>query len=252
MRPDVLRVREVVDEGPGIRTVFWKREYDVEAGEFGMFWIPGVDEVPMSFAYPDGITVRGIGEATRAINSLEPGDRLGVRGPFGTTFEPPDKGDDVVIVGGGTGMAPVALLTEEASMAGADVTTLIGAATEEELIFEGRLSEHADVRVATEDGSKGHEGYVTELLDDHRDADYVASCGPEPMMAKVLDRYDSSRVQVSLERYMKCGIGICGSCCIDDTGSPVCTDGPVYRGTEVEGGEFGVYHRDAASRIDRF
>lgn len=256
MRPIQVEVTEVEREGDGIASVRWNRELDVSAGEFGMFWVHGVDEVPMSFSYPDGITVRAVGEATEAMLELEPGDLLGVRGPFGSTFDVPV--DDVVIVGGGTGMAPVALLSEEAAAVGADVTTLIGAATEGEVVFDDRLKEVADVRVATEDGSQGYEGLVTELLDEvveeKGEPSDVAACGPEPMMAAVLDRFDdrSDDVQFSLERYMKCGFGICGSCCIDPSGSPVCSEGPVYRGSELADGEFGVYHRDAAARKDYF
>ncbi len=256
MRPIQVEVTEVEREGDGIATIRWDREFDVSAGEFGMFWVHGVDEVPMSYSYSDGITVRAVGDATEAMMDLEPGDLLGVRGPYGSTFDVPEE--EVVVVGGGTGMAPVAMLTEEAAAAGADVTTLIGAASADEVVFRDRLSEVADVRVATEDGSMGFEGLVTELLDDVVDEkgepSEAAACGPEPMMAAVLDRFSGRRedVQCSLERYMKCGFGVCGSCCIDDSGSPVCRDGPVYRGTKLDNGEFGVYHRDAAARKEYF
>jgi len=239
VRPVNLEIAERVEEGEGVATLYFDRSFDVSPGEFGMFWVRGVDEIPMSFAYENGITVRGVGEATEAMMTMREGDEMGVRGPFGTPFDIPD--DDVVIVGGGTGMAPVALLTEAAASNGAEVTTLIGAATAGELVFEDRLSSVADVRVATEDGSAGYEGLV-------------ASCGPELMMSAVLDRFDDrpEDVQLCLERYMKCGVGICGSCCVDDTGSPVCSDGPVYRGDELTNGEFGVYHRDAAARKEYF
>ena len=256
MRPINLEITERIEEGEGVATLYFDREFDVSPGEFGMFWVHGVDEIPMSFAYDNGVTVRGVGEATDAMMEMREGDEMGVRGPFGTPFDVPD--DDIVIVGGGTGMAPVALLTEAAANAGAEVTTLIGAATSGELVFEDRLAPHADVRVATEDGSAGYEGLVTGLLDEvieeKGEPANVASCGPELMMSAVLDRFDErpGDVQLCLERYMKCGVGICGSCCIDDAGSPVCSDGPVYRGDELTNGEFGVYHRDAAARKEYF
>ncbi|MDZ7687919.1 MAG: dihydroorotate dehydrogenase electron transfer subunit [Halobacteriales archaeon] len=258
MRPINLEVVERVEEGNGVVTLRFDRSFDVSPGEFGMFWVRGVDEIPMSFAYSDGITVRGVGEATNAMLDMREGDTLGVRGPFGTPFDVPGGGEDIVIVGGGTGMAPVALLTETAAETGAEVTTLIGAATADELVFEDRLSSVADVRVATEDGSAGYEGLVTGLLDEVVEEkgapSNVASCGPELMMSAVLERFDGrpSDVQMCLERYMKCGVGICGSCCVDDSGSPVCSDGPVYRGDELRNGEFGVYHRDAAGRKEYF
>jgi dihydroorotate dehydrogenase electron transfer subunit len=258
VRPINLEVTERVEEGDGVATLYFNRSFDVSPGEFGMFWVRGVDEIPMSFAYENGVTVRGVGEATNAMMEMREGDEMGVRGPFGTPFDVPGDGEDIVIIGGGTGMAPVALLTEAAASNGAEVTTLIGAATSGELVFEDRLSSVADVRVATEDGSAGYEGLVTGLLDEvieeKGEPANVASCGPELMMSAVLDRFDGrpEDAQLCLERYMKCGVGICGSCCIDDTGSPVCSDGPVYRGDELTNGEFGVYHRDAAARKEYF
>lgn len=265
MRPTIRTVDAVVEHGPGVATVRFDEVHDVAPGQFGMWWVPGVDEIPMSYADEDAILVRAVGEATEALCAMEPGDRVGVRGPFGEPFEVPASGE-LVVVGGGTGMAPVAVLAEAASAAGADVTVLIGAASADQVAYADRLAAVADVGVATEDGSRGHEGLVTELLDSARDGgdaatgvgpvapDEVASCGPEPMMAAVLDRFVDrpGDVQVCLERYMKCGIGICGSCCIDGSGSPVCSDGPVYRADAVTGGEFGLYHRDAAGRIEEF
>ncbi|MDY7083099.1 MAG: dihydroorotate dehydrogenase electron transfer subunit, partial [Halobacteria archaeon] len=197
MRPINLEITEVVEEGDGIKTLLFDRSFDVSAGEFGMFWVRGVDEIPMSLSYSNGITVRGVGETTDAMLEMEKGDEMGMRGPYGSTFDVPEDGE-MVIVGGGTGMAPVALLTEEAARNGVEVTTLIGAKTADELVFEERLSEvaNANVEVATEDGTKGHEGFVTELLDGYENADYIASCGPEPMMAKVLERYDARPADV--------------------------------------------------------
>jgi len=256
MRPINLEVTERVREGNGVVTLFFDHEFDVSPGEFGMFWVRGVDEIPMSFAYSNGVTVRGVGETTDAMVSMTEGDEMGVRGGFGEPFDVPD--DEVIILGGGTGMAPVALLTETASEKGADVTTLIGAQTAEEVVFEERLLPHADVRVATEDGTAGYEGLITGLLDEvikqKGEPANVASCGPEPMMSAVLDRFDGrpEDVQLCLERYMNCGIGVCGSCCIDNSGSPVCSEGPVYRGDELQNGEFGLYHRDATGRKEHF
>ncbi|MCX9015285.1 MAG: dihydroorotate dehydrogenase electron transfer subunit, partial [Candidatus Methanoperedens sp.] len=98
--------------------------------------------------------------------------------------------------------------------------------------------------VATDDGSAGMKGYVTGLLDDV-DAgkfDMIYCCGPEPMMKKVLDRVPPEKAQFSLHRYFKCGIGVCGACCID--GLRVCKDGPVFRGDVLKETEFGKFKRD--------
>jgi len=103
--------------------------------------------------------------------------------------------------------------------------------------------------VATDDGSRGHHGFVTDLLDDALQCDVVYTCGPEPMMKKVLDwslQHDMA-MQASLERYMKCGIGICDACAID--GHHVCRDGPVFsRGTLAAMEDFGRRKRAPSGR----
>ncbi|MCX9025555.1 MAG: dihydroorotate dehydrogenase electron transfer subunit, partial [Candidatus Methanoperedens sp.] len=98
------------------------------------------------------------------------------------------------------------------------------------------------VRVATDDGSEGIHGYVTQLLDDANKYSQIYCCGPEIMMKKVLDKVTPSKAQISLHRYIKCGIGICGACCVD--GLRVCKDGPVFSGDVLKKTEFGVYRRN--------
>jgi len=106
--------------------------------------------------------------------------------------------------------------------------------------------------VATDDGSAGHHGFVSDvaakLLDDGR-FDMVITCGPEVMMKKVVDLANAKgvRVQASLERYMKCGIGICDACAFDD--KLVCLDGPVFDGEVLAASEdFGKFRRDKSGR----
>ena len=109
-----------------------------------------------------------------------------------------------------------------------------GARTEKELLFVDQLDESTDVLIATDDGTLGQRGFVTELMNHISLATYdrIAVCGPEPMMRAVLAKIDSlgvaSRTEFSLHRYMKCGVGICGSCCIDPDGLRVCRDGPSF------------------------
>ncbi|KKG44578.1 dihydroorotate dehydrogenase [Methanosarcina mazei] len=134
------------------------------------------------------------------------------------------------------------------------VNTVLGARSEEHLLFEGRFEALGTVYVSTDDGSKGFKGFVTDVLKnlDVTSYDRIAVCGPEIMMASVFrfleEREVLEKSEFSLHRYFKCGIGVCGACCIDRSGLRVCKDGPVFSGTQLIGSELGKYSRDASGR----
>ncbi|HDN65050.1 MAG TPA: dihydroorotate dehydrogenase electron transfer subunit, partial [Methanosarcinales archaeon] len=105
-----------------------------------------------------------------------------------------------------------------------------------------------EVVVATDDGSAGFHGRVTDLLDRGMANRCIRSCGPEPMMyalLSMLGEQQRGNAQFSLHRYIKCGLGICGACCIDPSGERACVDGPVFYGSELVDSEFGRYRRGA-------
>jgi dihydroorotate dehydrogenase electron transfer subunit len=233
-------ITKVVEETPTIRTFFFDTSFEHIPGQFVMVWIRGVDEVPMALSYENAITVQKVGPATSALFELGECDSVGIRGPFGKGFDV--RKGNIMVVAGGLGAAPLSPLAEKAGAAGAKVTTLLGAKTKEELLFRQRFEAVGDVQVATDDGSEGKHGYVTQLLDDVKNYDQIYCCGPEPMMKKVLDKVTPSKAQFSLHRYIKCGIGICGTCCVD--GLRVCKDGPVFSGDVLKKTEFGVYRRN--------
>jgi dihydroorotate dehydrogenase electron transfer subunit len=233
-------ITKVVEETPTIRTFFFDTSFELIPGQFVMVWIRGVDEIPMALSYENAITVQKVGSATSALFELGECDSVGIRGPFGNGFDI-NKGR-LLLVAGGVGAAPLAPLAEKAGAAGAKITTLLGAKTKEELLFRKRFEAVGGVRVATDDGSEGKHGYVTQLLDDLKNYNQVYCCGPEPMMKKVLDKVTPSKAQFSLHRYIKCGLGICGACCVD--GLRVCKDGPVFSGDVLNKTEFGVYRRN--------
>jgi dihydroorotate dehydrogenase electron transfer subunit len=108
---------------------------------------------------------------------------------------------------------------------------IIGVKTKNELFFENRLRNcGATVLVSTDDGSKGYRGFASELAKnilDKEPIDAVITCGPEVMMKTLLGYCRNIHFQASLERYMKCAIGICGQCCIGK-GFRVCQDGPIF------------------------
>jgi dihydroorotate dehydrogenase electron transfer subunit len=252
--PAVVRIERVVKETPSIRTFRFSKEFLFHPGQFVMVWVPGVDEIPMALSSPSSISVQKVGEATEALFSCGAGDEIGLRGPFGNSF--PEEGE-ILAICGGIGAAPLLHLARTDHVH----TFLLGARSEEELPFVDLLDECTNLLLATDDGSMGYEGRVTDLLDaghlvDLKKFDAVCSCGPEAMMKTVWDRLSAAgrteRGYFSLHRYMKCGIGICGSCCIDPEGLPVCTEGPVFRGDQLEGSEFGRYTRDGCGRKEHF
>jgi dihydroorotate dehydrogenase electron transfer subunit len=203
-----------------------------------MVWVPGIDEFPMSVSYPGkdfGITYQVLGEGTKALAKKAIGDRIGIRGPFGNGFTL--KGKRILIVAGGVGMAPIAPLIDEARKKRLEVNLVLGAKSRKDLVFEKRASRSgAKVHIATDDGSKGFKGFASglakELLGKDK-PDHMYACGPEMMIVKLVAMASERRIpmQASLERYMKCGIGICDSCAID--GMHVCKDGPVFSMPEL-------------------
>ncbi len=244
MKPIDVRIVDIREETPSVRSFVFDRSFDFTPGQYVMVWIRGVDEVPMSLSDHNMITVQRVGDATSALFKLVTGDTVGIRGPYGRGF---DIHDPLLIVAGGVGAAPLAPLAEAAHEMGCDVLTLLGARTRDELLFEHRFEDAGTIRIATDDGSAGFHGRVTDLLDEAADR-YVCSCGPEAMMYALLSMLDESVLdcaQFSLHRYIKCGLGICGACCTDPSGYRACTDGPVFYGSELAGSEFGRYRRGA-------
>ncbi|MDD1667271.1 MAG: dihydroorotate dehydrogenase electron transfer subunit [Methanomicrobiales archaeon] len=245
--PRAVSIKGITKETPKIRTFRLSGSFTFTPGQFVMVWVPGVDEIPMALSGEDTISVQEVGDATKAMFRLEKGDLLGIRGPFGNGFSPRGK---VLAVAGGIGAAPLLPL----AMQGKVEVFLQGAATGKELPFRKALARETDLRVATDDGSGGHHGFVTDLLGGVKLRDFgsVCVCGPEPMMRTVLRILDEAgipdRGQFSLHRYMNCGVGICGSCAIDPDGLRVCREGPVFTGDRLAGTEFGKYTRDASGR----
>ena len=240
-----VEITGIKTESRDVKTFFFDHNFRFIPGQYVMVWIRGVDEIPMSLSYANGFTVREVGDATAAICALGIGGTLGIRGPFGNGFRVTKS--PVLLVAGGVGAAPLAPLAESLEH---NVLTILGAKTEDELLFTERFKRTGPLWTTTDDGSAGHKGPAVDLLDGIRGYNEIVSCGPETMMRKVLDYATGAGVpsQFSLQRCIKCGVGLCGSCCIDPSGLRVCIDGPVFAGTQLNGGDFGVYVRDMAGR----
>ncbi len=263
MNPEQLRilsVEKVVNEAMDIKSLFFFDETFVKSipGQYAMIWVPGVDEVPMSVSSIDkkgvfSITVRGVGEATNALCSLNIGDLVGIRGPFGNGFTL--KGECPLIVGGGTGIASLYPLVEKFLSVGVIPTVVNGSKTVDTLLFRDRLLDLLGERlkVATDDGSGGYHGYASELavkVMEGGDFDQIYACGPELMLFSIfnLSLERSIPLQVSLERYIKCAVGLCGSCMVGPY--RVCKDGPVFDSlmlSRVEA-DFGRERMDSSGR----
>ena len=239
-RMRAVEVLEAVRETPTTTTIYFVDELCASArpGQFVMIYVPGLEEIPMSLSTirPDGlasITVKAVGETTRALQGLSSGDELGVRGPFGHGFEL--EGRRPLLVGGGTGVAPLMPLVELMTSSGLSPKLIIAAKSRGDLLFLNRAIEalgEENVLVATEDGSMGFKGLATELARaelSRGSYDALYACGREPMLVALLDmalEAGLEAVQFSLERLVKCGMGLCGHCALGPY--RVCSDGPVF------------------------
>lgn len=236
-QPVMAEVVEVVEEASGLRTLWLDHAMPFEPGQFIMVWIPGVDEKPYTVSAMTGgrlaITVRQRGPFSARLIELAAGDRVGVRGPYGHGF---DRKPGGVILAGGCGIATVALLKDRLP----ETPMIFGAKSADELIFQERFP---DMEICTDDGSAGFRGFPTEWLKKRLERGGVTTvytCGPEVMMRAVFLLCESHGVecQAALERYMKCGFGVCAQCTCGD--QLVCQDGPVFSSAALRGmDEFG-------------
>lgn len=264
MKPVAAKIKKIVAENQYVKS-FYLSEIENESkiitnnakpGNFLMLWIPRIknsdldsdilDNIPMSISNCDNdilrITVRNSGNTTNELHKYSEDDLVGIMGPFGRGFTL--KGQKILLVAGGIGIAPLNFLARIAKKAKINVYLIIGAKTKKELLLIDEMKNVCnEVYITTDDGTEGIKGFTSDLVEricNSHNIDYIYSCGPEKMMKKILDI--SLRInipaQFSLERYMHCGIGICGFCSIND--SYVCKDGPIFYSDELKDiSEFG-------------
>ncbi len=253
--PQTVLIREIRDESRTVRTFVLDASVpEAEPGQFVMLWLPGVDEKPISIACstPLTLTVARVGPFSTTLHQRKVGDRLGWRGPFGRGFSL-RQDRPALLVAGGYGVAPLYFLATRAVERSVPTTVALGARRADDLIYvEQFRALGVDLILATEDGSLGHKGYVTDLISPFaiRHSPFVIyACGPEPMLVALhrLCREQTISAQLSVERYMKCGFGICGQCALD--GLLVCQDGPVFDAEQLDGlRDFGHVRRSATGR----
>lgn len=231
-RPVTLAANEKVCDDITILT--FEERIDIQAGEFIFLWLPGIGEKPFSALTDDPfrLVVIDVGEFTHALMDLPPGTRAYVRGPHGIPAGPP-KGSRVMAVAGGTGLAAVYQVARDFGNA----EVFAGARSAERLYFLDECQQIADVHVATDDGSAGFHGRVTELLRERleamsqaeRDELVFYNCGPEPMVHAAIEVQKAycrpDQIYSAIDYLTKCGVGICGACAAPD-GRRLCVDGP--------------------------
>jgi dihydroorotate dehydrogenase subfamily 1 len=217
-----------------ITILTFDRKINVQAGEFIFLWIPGIGEKPFSALTDDpfSLVVIDVGIFTHALMDLPPGTEAYVRGPHGIPVAP-DQDAKVMAVAGGTGLAAVYQIARDFGNA----EVFAGARTAERLYFLEECRRIAEVHVATDDGSAGYQGVVTELLRERlqgmsqgeRDQLVFYNCGPQPMVhaAIAVQREFCRPDQIfsAIDYLTKCGVGICGTCAAPD-GRRLCVDGP--------------------------
>ena len=172
--PHICTIERIVDETPTVRTLYFHDPVlaDVKPGQFAMVWIPGVNELPMSVMVSDvggqaALTVRKRGESSTALYNLSVGQQIGVRGPYGNSFE--IKDGKILLIGGGTGLVPLMRLIKFSNPSN-HITILMGSQTKDEVFFEETakkllVKNSHEIIPVTEDGSYGEKGYVTDILE---------------------------------------------------------------------------------------
>jgi dihydroorotate dehydrogenase electron transfer subunit len=228
----VVTIEETWGVAKDVRAFKFDENIEFTPGQFIMVWLPGVGEKPFSLAWEDTIVVKRVGPFTTRLFELEEGDRLWIRGPYGHGFS--RRGERIALVGGGIGIPPLYAFARQNLGKFERITLIYGARSEEELALMDIENYVDEVVITTDDGSAGRKGFPTDVLAERRkEFDQVYACGPEPMLKAVLRVMNYKNVQISAERYMKCGIGVCGSCNLGKY--LVCRDGPVFEGEKLVG-----------------
>lgn len=250
-------IADIRDDAKDTKTFVLDKKINARPGNFAMLWLPGIGEKPISIsrADPMELTVKRFGAFTTALFGLKEGDNLWIRGPYGNSFlDFVNKDAKKYIVAGGTGAAPLIFLAENLNGSGENLKVFLGVRNRESVIFEKRFSSVSELFIATSDGSYGTQGHATEFFEKQKIENSNSQffiCGPEKMMLEAAKKAmcftRPENIILSLERYMKCGCGVCGGC--ELSGLRVCIDGPVFNyKTIMSCGDFGKYKRDKSGK----
>ena len=221
-----------------ITVVTFDGSINIQPGEYVFVWIPGVGEKPFSCLTdsPLRLAVIDVGQFTSACYQLSPGDDVYIRGPHGAAVMPAEDAN-LICVAGGTGLAAVYQIARDFGSNEAPAQVFAGARSADRLYFIDECEAIANVHIATDDGSAGFAGRVTDALRSYletlSESDLARTefynCGPEPMIhaAEAVQRefVSGGRIFSAIDYTTKCGVGICGACASPD-GRRICVDGP--------------------------
>lgn len=249
LAPINMQIEKITQETIDTKTFRLKTPSEYMPGQFFMCSLFGIGESAISIASYDDkyvdLCIRNVGSVTNKIHHLKKGDHLGIRGPYGNGYPMKEfKGKDILIVGGGTGVAPLKgvidyIKKERDSFGNIDI--FLGFRTPDDILFKYEIDDwkkrfNLMLTVDKADKSwRGNLGVVTNLLDKsefNKDNLVVLTCGPPMMIKFVIELLQQKKgiqdyqIWVSLERNMKCGCAKCGHCMIQD--KYVCKDGPVF------------------------
>lgn len=250
-------VKDIIRETPSTSTLVLAGKIDMLPGQFIMLTDFATGEKPFAFSFVSenecGITIKSVGKFTSAITQVPIGSTLYIRGPYGNYFTLPGKDKKLILAGGGCGTAPMRLWLRFLLQHGySNITFINGAKTANELLYNEEFRSYPiELITSTDDGSEGFAGFTPDILKDvlkNSSFDILYTAGPEMMMKKVHEVIGNNLLEswFLLERYMKCGIGICGQCTLDPAGIRLCIEGPVISGDVLKSiDEFGAYTRDA-------
>jgi dihydroorotate dehydrogenase electron transfer subunit len=186
--------------------------------------------------------VRPFGRGSGWLAKRTVGESIDMLGPLGNSFTIAGRSKRLLMLGGGVGVAPLVMLSDDATARGLDIVFIMGAATKMELLPGSELQGTVEYVVSTDDGSRGWSGLATDLIPDYADwADQIFACGPEAMFRTLRTVLETSRphgypkVQISVERDMACGIGACLGCVVDTARgyATACVQGPIFDLAEV-------------------
>ena len=236
-----------------ITVLTFKEHINIQAGEYVFIWIPGIGEKPFSCLTdsPLRFAVINVGQFTDACYKLEPGSEIYIRGPYGTPVQP-SKDANIMCVAGGTGLAAIYQIArdfgdtiDDKSNRGYPTEIFAGARSANRLYFIDQCEAIANVTIATDDGSAGYHGRVTDALEKRLQAMsdkalaqlWFYNCGPAPMIhaAEAIQRKYCQVNQIfsAIDYVTKCGVGICGACASPD-GRRICIDGPFINMEEIK------------------
>jgi len=253
-QPIIIKISKIIDEGSNFKTFVFDFDLKAKPGQYIMLWMPGVNLKPFSICWQTkkqfALTVLKVGAYTQKLFELNTGDQLGFLGPYGTSYDLNNDKKKILIMGGGSGLASVVFLAQAAREQNMEVDFLLAAKTKEQIIFEDWLTNiGVNVFHRFKDDKYERAFDIFKDLSNKNQYDAWYACGPELLLKKIVNLSLKKDIfcQVSLERYMKCGIGVCGSCCVDPLGICLCQTGPVVNNHFADKiTEFSKYHRNAA------